>query len=158
MSSKPTGLDWDALRAANRAAVATEPPAPPKPPVARGPRQPGVRVFGGRERKLSPAQEQAARQRYEDGLHLIQVAAEFGVGKTSARRAVLRAGGVLRPRAWANKYNRRVLTDQQEIEMARRYAAGEVSTALNKEYGVGLRTFWRIIAKHNNQPGDQNHV
>jgi DNA invertase Pin-like site-specific DNA recombinase len=47
--------------------------------------------------KLSPSEQEKARKLFESGLSLVKVAEAMDISRTGARKAILAAGGTMRP-------------------------------------------------------------
>lgn len=104
---------------------------------------------------LSPEQDGMARADYEAGMSSTRVAAKYGVSVPAALDAIRRAGGTIRSpkecmtreeRLAAGK-KRRVLSDQDEAELSRRYAAGEHTRNLKQAFNCTLSAVYEALIR-----------
>ena len=154
MAKKQTGLDWAAITAnyvANGGVLQPEVWGGGSDRASKPRRVYADRTgIGGRPRRELTPQDREIRRRYEDGTGVPTLCKEFGMGKTSVRSAIIRAGGTMRPKADAVRAARRIeFTDEQVQQIIHRYNGGESSTAIAEDYPVTWKTILRVLRENN---------
>ena len=92
---------------------------------------------------LPPAQEDEVRRRYLAGESTLQLAKAFGVSDGTVGLIIKRGGLAVR----SVKESMGGLTDEQEIEVCRRYAEGETTVQLGETFDVRPATIRTILKR-----------
>lgn len=150
VAKKQSGIDWAAIDAKYVANGGVR-----RPEVWRGASDPARprRVsdvdrtgIGGRPRREVSPEDHSIRREYETGKSIKEIGDALGMGKTSVRSAIIRAGGAMRPKEEAVRKARRVeFTDEQTEQIIQRYTGGESSPSISKDFGVTWKTILRVL-------------
>lgn len=105
------------------------------------------------QRAFTDEQEAAIAAEYAAGASSTEVARKYGSNPHRVLSIVKRQGGKARPISLA----KRKFTQQQDEEVAERYASGESAHVLAREYGVGPHTVLGAVRRRGGQVKPRGH-